>query len=203
MPKQYNPQDAFYRKARDQNLRARSAFKLDEIQQRWKIVRSGDAVVDLGAAPGGFLMVMAAVVGPKGRIVGVDIDRIRPIGGVVETIESDVMAPELLGQIRKALGRSANVVASDLAPKTTGIRDRDEARSVALARRAWELANDLLLPKGHFVAKVFMGDEFEAFHEDVKKEFKEVRILRPEATRARSREAYIVGIERQPHTSNG
>jgi 23S rRNA (uridine2552-2'-O)-methyltransferase len=203
MPKQYNPKDAFYRKAKQQNLRARSAFKLEEIQTRWRLVRPGDAVVDLGAAPGGFLQVMADVVGPKGRIVGVDLDRIRPMGGVVETIAGDVMAPELLEQLRQALGRPANVVASDLAPKTSGIRDRDEARSVALARRAFELALQLLAPGGHFIAKVFMGDEFETFRDELKGEFKDVRILRPEATRARSREAYVVGVERRSHTSNG
>ena len=127
MPKGYDPHDAFYKKAKSQNLRARSAFKLDEIQQRWRLIRTGDAVVDLGAAPGGFLQVLAQIVGPTGRIVGVDREEIRPIGGVVATIHSDVMAPELLPAIRAALGRpDAHVVASDLAPKTTGIRDTDE-----------------------------------------------------------------------------
>ena len=199
MPKGYDPHDAFYKKAKSQNLRARSAFKLDEIQQRWRLIRTGDAVVDLGAAPGGFLQVLAQIVGPTGRIVGVDREEIRPIGGVVATIHSDVMAPELLPAIRAALGRpDAHVVASDLAPKTTGIRDTDEARSVALARRALELAQALLRPEGHFIAKVFMGDEFEGFCRDVKADFHEVRTLRPEATRSRAREAYVVGFRRRP-----
>lgn len=196
MGKAYDPRDAFYRKAKQQHLRARSAFKLDEIQQRWKLVRAGDAVVDLGAAPGGFLQVLAGIVGPNGRVVGVNIDAIRPMGGIVATIQSDVMAADLLPRLRESLGRLADVLASDLAPKTSGIRDADEARSIALARRAYELARALLKPGGHFIAKVFMGDEFDPFCRDLRGDFADVRILRPEATRARSREAYVVAIRR-------
>jgi 23S rRNA (uridine2552-2'-O)-methyltransferase len=198
MGKPYDPQDAYYRKAKQQNLRARSAFKLDEIQQRWRLVRAGDAVIDLGAAPGGFLQILAGIVGPQGRIVGVDLDPIRPMGGVVTTLQADVMAPDLLDRLRGALQRpQADVVASDLAPKTTGIRDADEARSIRLVRRALELAVQLLKPGGHFVAKVFMGEDFDALCQDLRSEFSEVRILRPEATRTRSREAYVVGFSRR------
>ena len=198
MSKAYDPRDAFYRKAKQQNLRARSAFKIDEIQQRLKLVRSGDAVVDLGAAPGGFLQVLAQTVGPRGRIIGVDLVAIAPLGGVVETIACDVMDPALGERIRSLLGRpSADVVASDMAPKTSGIRDADEARSLLLAGRALELAKVLLHPGGHFVAKVFMGGEFEAFFADVKRAFEESRVIRPEATRARSREVYVVGQRRR------
>ena len=198
MPKAYDPRDAFSRKAKQQNLRARSAFKIDEIQQRLKLVRSGDAVVDLGAAPGGFLQVLAQTVGPRGRIVGVDLVPIAPLGGVVETIACDVMDPALGERIRSLLGRpSADVVASDMAPKTSGIRDADEARSLLLAGRALDLARTLLHPGGHFVAKVFMGGEFDAFFADVKRAFEESRVIRPEATRARSREVYVVGQRRR------
>lgn len=198
MSKPYDPKDAFYRKAKASHLRARSAFKIEEIQQRWRLVRPGDAVVDLGAAPGGFLQVLADAVGSTGRVVGADIVPIRPLGGVVSVIQADVFEPALLERLRTELGRShANFLASDLAPKTSGIRERDEARSVALARRALELASQLLRPGGHFVAKVFMGGEFEDFCAEVRAAFQELRIVRPEATRARSRECYVVGLRRR------
>jgi 23S rRNA (uridine2552-2'-O)-methyltransferase len=198
MSKPYNPKDAFYQKAKAQNLRARSAFKIDEIQQRWKLVRTGDAVVDLGAAPGGFLQILAQTVGPTGKIVGIDIDAIRPMGGVVTTLQLDVFAPDTLQRIREALGRPfVDVVASDMAPKTSGIRERDEARSLELARRALEFAVALVKPGGHFLAKVFMGGDFDAFCDEVRHSFNELRIVRPEATRQRSREVYVVGFKRK------
>lgn len=199
MAKPYDPRDSFYRKAKEQNLRARSAFKIDEIQHRFRLVRPGDAVVDLGAAPGGFLQILAQTVGPGGRIVGVDIVDIKALGGVVATLTADVMDPALEGRIRALLGRpSADVVASDLAPKTSGIRDADEARSLNLAGRAFQLARALLHPGGHFVAKVFMGGEFDVFFAEVRAGFEEARVVRPEATRARSREVYVVAQRRRP-----
>jgi 23S rRNA (uridine2552-2'-O)-methyltransferase len=198
MTKPYEPKDAYYRRARREHLRARSAFKLEEIQERWKLVRAGDAVIDLGAAPGGFLQILADIVGPKGCVVGVDVAAIRPLGGVVTTIQDDVMADDLIPRLRDLLApRLAHVVASDLAPKTTGIRDTDEARSIALARRAAEIARALLTPGGHFVAKAFMGPDFDPFCTGLRADFAEVRILRPEATRSRSREAYVIALRRR------
>jgi 23S rRNA (uridine2552-2'-O)-methyltransferase len=190
----YNPRDAFYRKAKQAHLRARSAFKIDEIQQRFRLVRPGDAVVDLGAAPGGFLQVLAEQVGPKGRVVGIDLVPIKPLGGVVETAAVDVMEPGLEAQLRRMLARpSADVVASDMAPKTSGIRDADEARSLLLVDRALDLALTLLHPGGHF-----MGGDFDVFFSRVKGAFEDARVVRPEATRSRSREVYIVGQRRRP-----
>jgi 23S rRNA (uridine2552-2'-O)-methyltransferase len=204
MSKAYDPKDPFYRRAKQQQLRARSAFKIDEIQARWRLVHSGDAVIDLGAAPGGFLQIIAQTVGPTGRILGVDVDAIRPLGGVVSTFQMDVMSPELLPTLRAALGRPrANVVASDLAPKTSGIREADEARSLGLARRALEVALATLLSGGHFLVKVFMGGDFEAFVAEVRTVFEDVKIVRPEATRSRSREVYVVGLRRRPFAPSG
>lgn len=195
MGKGYDPRDAFYRKAKQNQLRARSAFKIEEIVARFRLVRPGDVVVDLGAAPGGFLQILAEVVGPRGFVLGVDVAAIRPLGGVVQTLQRDVFAPDLLADLRARLPGPADVVASDLAPKTTGIRDRDEARSLALAGVALELAGTLLRPGGQFVCKVFMGGDFEAFYADVRTRFSAASIVRPEATRARSREVYVVGRE--------
>lgn len=188
-------QDAFYRKAKAQNLRARSAFKIDEVQRRWKLVRQGDAAVDLGASPGGFLQILGKEVGQKGRIVGVDLDEIQPLAPNIETLVADVYDEDLPDRLREALGRDkVKLVTSDLAPKTTGIRSTDEARSLALCERALDIARELLEPGGHFVAKIFMGAGFEDFAAAVRSEFHEQRILRPEATRTHSREAYVVGL---------
>jgi 23S rRNA (uridine2552-2'-O)-methyltransferase len=198
MGKPYNPKDAFYRRAKQENLRARSAFKIDEIQQRWKLVRPGDWVVDLGAAPGGFLQILAKVVGERGRVIGVDQSPIRPMGGVVSTLETDVMSADLVPRLKTLLeSRQADVVASDLAPRTSGIRDADEARSIGLARRALDVARSLLRPGGHFVTKVFMGPDLDALCRELRLEFDEVRILRPDATRSSSREAYVVCLRRR------
>ncbi len=204
MGKPYDPRDAFYRKAKQQNLRARSAFKIDEIQQRFRLVRSGDAVIDLGAAPGGFLQILAQTVGPKGRVVGMDLVPIHALGGVVDTFADDVMNPNLEGELRRRLGRpSADVLASDMAPKTSGIRDADEARSLNLATRALDLACALVHPGGHFIAKVFMGGEFDRFFKAVKDAFEEAKVVRPEATRSASREVYVVGFRRRTAPAKG
>lgn len=194
MSKAYDPRDPFYRKAKRQDLRARSAFKIEEIQARFKLARSGDAVVDLGAAPGGFLQILSRTVGPNGRVVGMDIVPIRPLADNVVTFVSDVFADDLLEKLREALdGRTPRFVATDMAPKTSGIRAADEARSVALAERGLEMAFALLEPGGHFVAKIFMGSDFEAFFQRIKKAFEEAKVVRPEATRSTSREVYVVG----------
>lgn len=190
--------DPFYRRAKEQGLRARSAFKLEEVQHRLRLVRAGDAVVDLGAAPGGFLQILAREVGPRGRVVGVDSEAIPSLGNpIVSTLQADVFSADLVERLRGELGRPADAVTSDLAPKTSGIRATDEARSLALAERALEVALALVHPGGHFVAKVFMGSGFDALGKAVQGAFEEQRILRPEATRARSREAYVVGLRRK------
>lgn len=194
MSKAYDPRDPYYRKAKKEALRARSAFKIDEIQTRFKLARAGDAVVDLGAAPGGFLQILSRTVGPQGLVVGTDIVPIRPLEGNVVTFVADVFADDLEARLREALGaRMPRFVASDMAPKTSGIRAADEARSLALATRGLELALALLAPGGHFVAKIFMGSDFDAFFARVKAAFEEARVVRPEATRASSREVYVVG----------
>jgi len=197
MSKPYNPKDAFYRRAQQSDLRARSAFKIDEILRRFRLVGTGDVVLDLGAAPGGFLRVLETTVGPSGQIVGVDLVPIRPLGPTVATLVHDVHATTLEPAIAALLRGPAQLVASDLAPKTSGIRDQDEARSLALAVRALDLAGRFASVGSHFVAKVFMGGDFEAYFARVKAEYAVARVVRPEATRARSREVYVVGERRR------
>ncbi|MFN0063539.1 MAG: SAM-dependent methyltransferase [Myxococcaceae bacterium] len=201
MSKPYERRDRFFRQAKREGLRARSAYKLEEIADRFGLLRRGDRVLDLGAAPGGFLQVIARAVGETGAVLGVDRVAIQRLPfSQVKTLETDVMSQDLDAAIASwAGGVPLDLVVSDLAPKTTGIKDTDEARSLALADRALDLGWQWLRPSGAFAAKLFMGREFEAFRERVRKRFEEVKVVRPEATRGRSMEVYVAGLRRRAH----
>lgn len=195
MGKPYTPKDHFFRKAKQEGMRARSAFKLDEIARRFKILRSGGKVLDLGAAPGGFVQIVAEVVGPKGLVVGVDLQPIKPFAQPqVKTAVLDVLADDFDAKLSAIYAGPFDAVLSDLAPKTSGIKGTDEARSLRLAGRALELAAQRGRPGASFVAKLFMGGDFEAFRGDVRRHFEEVKVVRPEATRGASMEIYLVGL---------
>ncbi|MCA1826811.1 MAG: RlmE family RNA methyltransferase [Myxococcales bacterium] len=192
MPKPYNPRDRFYRKAKDQGLRARSAFKLDEIQRRFHVLKPGARVLDLGAAPGGWCQIAAREVGSKGFVLGVDLEAIPSLPGVTTWV-ADAFSPELLARLRSEGRAPYDAVLSDLAPKTSGIHGVDEARSLDLAGRALDLSLQVLKPSGFFVVKVFMGGDFAGFLKACKQAFVEVRVVRPEASVARgSKEVYLV-----------
>jgi 23S rRNA (uridine2552-2'-O)-methyltransferase len=197
MPR-YDPRDRFFRKAKAEGLRARSAYKLQEIQRRWRLIRSGGRVLDLGAAPGGWLQIAAREVGERGYVLGIDLEPIPRVAGPVETWIADAFAPGLTERLR-AEGRAPyDAVLSDLAPRTSGIREADEARSLELAERALAVSLEVLEPAGAFVVKVFMGGGFEAFLRTCKASFSTVRVARPEPSVARrSREVYVVGTRRR------
>ena len=193
MPR-YDPRDRFFQKAKKEGLRARSAYKLEDIQRRSRILRPGARVLDLGAAPGGWCQIAAREVGPRGFVLGIDLEPIAKLPPPVHTWVADAFAPELLDRLRKEAGAPYDVVLSDLAPKTSGVRGTDEARSLALAERALELATEVLKPAGSLVVKVFMGGGFEAFLSTFKQAFGQVKIVKPEASVARgSKEVYLVG----------
>jgi 23S rRNA (uridine2552-2'-O)-methyltransferase len=206
--KPYDPRDRFYKKAKKEGLRARSAYKLAELQERFRLLRPGGRVLDLGAAPGGFCQIAAREVGPRGSVLGMDLEPIAPLPAPVETWVADAFAPELLERLRSSRRAPFDLVLSDLAPKTSGIRGADEARSLDLAGRAMELALSVLKPTGAFVVKVFMGGDFDGFLRQCKAAFAKTRVVRPEASVARgSREVYLVCQEpRKPssvHASSG
>jgi len=193
MPR-YDPRDRFFRKAKAEGLRARSAYKLEEIQHRFRILRPGARVLDLGAAPGGWLQIAAREVGERGYVLGIDLAPIPRIAGPVETWVADALAPGLAERLRSEGRAPYDAVLSDLAPRTSGIREADEARSLELAERALALSLEVLDPAGSFVVKVFMGGGFEAFLKTCKASFSSVRVARPEPSVARrSREVYVVG----------
>jgi 23S rRNA (uridine2552-2'-O)-methyltransferase len=194
----YQPKDYFFRKARQSGLRARSAFKIDEIARRFGVFKKGQVVVDLGAAPGGFLQVILSEVGPTGFVVGVDLAAIRPLSQPnVVTAVLDVLADDFDARLDALAPRPVDVVVSDLAPKTTGIKGTDEARSLRLAGKALDVGRRRGRAGGHFIAKLFMGGGFDGFRDEIRDLYEDVKVVRPEATRGASMEIYLVGLRRR------
>jgi len=194
----YTHKDFFFKKAKASGLRARSAFKIDEIAKRFGVFKKGQAVLDMGAAPGGFMQVILDEVGPKGRVTGVDLEAIRPLGRPnAKTAVLDVLADDFEARLLALDPGPFDVVVSDLAPKTTGVRATDEARSLRLAGVALDMSRRHGKPGGHFIAKLFMGGDFEAFRDEVRAAYEDVKVVRPEATRGRSIEVYLVGLRRR------
>ncbi|WP_254542990.1 23S rRNA (uridine(2552)-2'-O)-methyltransferase [Halomarina pelagica] len=188
--------DDYYNRAKQQGYRSRAAYKLKQLNETAGLIQPGDTVVDLGAAPGGWLQVAAELAGEGGTVVGVDLQRVKPLDGV-ETVRGDMTEEETRERIREALdGREADVVLSDMAPNMSGEYSLDHARSVHLARMAFETARDLLAPGGDFVAKVFDGPDVRDLRRDVEREFDYVREVRPEASRKESSELYLVAKRR-------
>jgi 23S rRNA (uridine2552-2'-O)-methyltransferase len=195
MGKPYRPKDHYFQKAKQEGLRARSAFKVDEILKRFPVVKKGAVVLDLGAAPGGFLQVLADTVGTSGRVIGVDIVVIRPFTQKhVTTAVLDVLADDFDAKLKALYEGPFDAVISDMAPKTSGIKATDEARSLRLAGKALEVAVTRGKPGSSFVAKLFMGGDFEEFRNQVRAHYDEVKVVRPEATRGASMEVYLVGL---------
>jgi 23S rRNA (uridine2552-2'-O)-methyltransferase len=188
----YQPKDAFYRKAKKEGYRSRAAFKLLELARRFQLIKRGDRVVDLGAAPGGWLQVAAELTGSEGKVVGIDLQPIAPIHeGNVVLLQADATTSESKEKIKQLLGGPADCVLSDLAPRLSGIRDADISRSLELIRMAHVVARELLRPGGSFVVKTFVADEFRDYFEELKRDFSSVERTRPEATRKASSEIYF------------
>jgi 23S rRNA (uridine2552-2'-O)-methyltransferase len=184
-------EDHLSRKARAENYPARSVYKLEEIQNRFKIIRPGDRVLDLGCAPGSWLLYSGKKVGNKGTVLGIDLksvdirlpDHVRAIRKDIRDIEAELAFNE---------ESRFNVILSDMAPDTTGRKDVDAARSYDLCCLALDIAEKYLLKGGHFVCKIFQGDDFSKFRENVKESFKESKNFRPNSCRKNSKEIYII-----------
>ncbi len=189
----YRRKDPVYLRAKSAGYRSRAAYKLSELDQRHHLFRPGDRVVDLGAWPGGWLQIAAAAVGPKGIVVGVDLQPIEPLGHAnVRTFQGDVTDPEVVRKVCELCGGTVDVVLSDLAPKLSGIRARDEARGEALFSLATDFARAILRPGGTFVAKLFMSPSATTKMAELRARFGEVRSTRPDATRKGSAELYVI-----------
>lgn len=189
----YRPQDGFFRKAKREGYRSRAAYKLLEINQRFKVIRAGHVVVDLGAAPGGWLQVAAELAGSRGTVLGFDLQPTQPLSGrQVRTFELDVLAEEAAERIRTLAGGAVDCVLSDMAPRLSGIRDADHRRALELVRRAFELTRLVLRPHGAFLFKTFTGTDVEALLQEMSGRFQTVQRVRSAATRKGSSEIYVV-----------
>jgi 23S rRNA (uridine2552-2'-O)-methyltransferase len=189
----YRRKDTFYARAKAAGYRSRAAFKLQQLVKRGRLLRRGDCVVELGAWPGGWLQVVAAQVGPKGRIVGVDLQAIETLPETnVITLVGDVSDLRTQERAREACDGRADVLLSDLAPKLTGVRARDEAQTQALADSVIQWVECILKPQGTLVIKLFMGHGLPQYLARLRTLFRDVQLTRPEATRKGSAELYAV-----------
>ena len=179
--------DAHVKKAREQGYRSRAAFKLLEIDRKDRLFKPGSRVLDLGAAPGGWLQVATQKVGPRGRVVGVDLLPIKPIPGAT-IFQGDFRELDLEG----ALGGKADVVLSDMLPNVTGVPSVDQARAAELTLAGIGLCRKLLKPDGAFLVKVFHGEAFDEVLKALKAVFQTVATRKPAASRGESRENYLL-----------
>ena len=196
----YHHRDRFHRKANELGLPSRAAFKLEELLMRFKLVGEGGRVIDLGCAPGGWLAILNRTVGSSGCVVGVDLAACpKGIANVI-TVAGDVADPAVRLKVAEALGSAADLVTSDLAPKLSGITERDQAKLQELLKAALELTRALLKPGGAMIAKVFMGPEFEEIRALFAHDFARVEAVRTGASRSGSSELYLVARGfRSPH----
>jgi len=183
--------DPYFQKAKTEGYRARSAYKLIQIQKKFRILRKGQSILDLGAAPGSWSQVASKIVGRTGKVIAVDLKPIEPIPGVI-ALQGDITASETQVQMIEAAGSQADVVLCDAAPNTSGIRERDHALSVELAYAAFDVAQRSLKRDGHFVVKVFEGQDLPRLIADLRGIFDLVKPHYPQATRRESREIYLV-----------
>jgi 23S rRNA (uridine2552-2'-O)-methyltransferase len=189
----WKPQDHYFRRAKKEGYSARSVYKLEEIDRRVRLFRPGQRVLDLGCHPGSWLQYCARAVGRRGLVVGVDTRTISiELPPHVHFIQADVF--ELLPTDLYQISEDFDVVLSDLAPATTGMRSVDSSRSLALFQRALTLADDLLVPGAHFLGKIFQGSGFEEMVKELKSRFDKVKVIRPRATRSQSKEIYVVAM---------
>lgn len=188
----YHPKDAYYKKAKQQGYRSRAAYKLVELQRRFRLIKPGDFVVDLGAAPGGWLQIAAGYVGTTGKVIAVDLQAIEPFQAAnIVLIQGDITDGAVQQKIKEIAGGPVDCVLSDLAPRLSGIRDADTARCLELNRTALEVAIQLLRSGGVLLVKSFINPELQAFTLELKRYFSSVQRTRPEATRQASSELYF------------
>jgi 23S rRNA (uridine2552-2'-O)-methyltransferase len=187
--------DYYYLKAKEEKYRSRAAYKLLQTIRKYHFMKTKDIVVDLGAAPGGWLQVASKTVGGQGVVLGIDLRPIEPLTeSNVCTIVSDITKPEIISQIQEILSHDADVVTSDVSQNLSGVWELDHARQIDLARQSLQIALAVLRVGGNFFVKTFQGDMTEDFVSEIKRYFNRMEIVKPKASRMRSAEIYILGL---------
>lgn len=194
----YNPQDRFFKKAKKEGFVARSVYKLEEIDQKYKVFKSGQRVLDLGASPGSWSQYASKRIGHNGRLLGVDLSPVSVSLPNAIFLQADLRDLELESVFRdNGFEAVFDIVMSDMAPKTTGIKSADQARSMELCELALDTAKRFLRPGGTFICKFFQSGEFGQLRAAIKKEFERVDALKPESTRSISKEIFLIGIKKK------
>jgi len=189
MPKPFKIQDPYFKKAKKEGYRARSAFKLIELDEKFRIFKKEQNVLDLGAAPGSWLQVIQKKIGKNGNIVGIDLQEIKSLGKNVALYQTNIFSKFVEDLL---IGDQFDVITSDLAPKTSGIKDIDQWKSIELCQKVVELAQKNLKANGTIILKVFIGTDFQDFVKELKTIFKKVNTFKPKTCRDRSFETYCV-----------
>jgi len=190
-------QDYYFKKAKKENYPARSVYKLEEAQKKYRFLQTGNGVLDLGCQPGSWSIYAARIVGPAGLVVGVDLQEGKKIS-IAKAAEivwfcDDIMADYIIEKIQKT-EKDFQIILSDIAPRTSGNKWVDQQQSLNLARRVLELAGELLESGGNIYVKVFEGEDFREFVDSVRKSFKTVKIVKPKSSRSESREVFVLGM---------
>jgi len=192
---QERKKDYYYKKAKEEKYRSRATYKLSQVIEKYHFIKRTDVVIDLGAAPGGWIQAARKIVGTKGFVLGIDLKPIEPFSqSNVRTIIGDINEQETVEEIVNMLPRKANVVISDASPNISGIWEVDHARQIDLAHQALTIALKTLGPFGNFFVKVFQGDMLDSYIKKVKKHFETVNVIKPKASRAKSSEMFILGM---------
>ncbi|HUS79606.1 MAG TPA: RlmE family RNA methyltransferase [Patescibacteria group bacterium] len=185
--------DVYHRMAKEQGYRSRATYKLKQLDDRFQIFRGALFVLDVGAAPGGWLQLASESIQNGGLILGVDLEEIEDLGlENVKTIVGDILDENTFERIKRFFPGKIDLILSDLAPNVSGVWDMDHYRQIDLAKMALDIAKRILRRKGWFVSKVFQGSEYEAYLSEVKEAFSLVRIVKPKASRKGSAEIYVV-----------
>ncbi|AGF80016.1 23S rRNA methylase [Desulfocapsa sulfexigens DSM 10523] len=189
--------DFYYKKAKKEKYPARSVYKLEEALNKYKFIKRGDSVLDLGCCPGSWSLYASEVVGEKGIVVGVDLQEVvaspRAGGSEIIWIRESIMKPEMVEAVRK-IRPAFRVLIADLAPRTTGNRWADHQQSMVLVRQTLALAAELLLPNGNYYCKAFQGEDYPEFVKEVGEQFQKVKTVKPKSSRVESREVFVLGM---------